>query len=160
MKTVGITRRIDELGRIVIPKEIRKAIHINAGDLLAINLDSNSNIILKKHSLLENEEDFVYSFINFFSKVLKADIYISDKEKILYSNKTNIINRKIYINKDGMNNKNIIEDITLSENIEIFPLLPNGDNLGYLIFNFKNASTSEEVLFLIKKFVESYLENE
>lgn len=48
MKTTGVIRRIDELGRIVIPKEIRKNLRIKNGDSLEIFLESD-NIILKKY---------------------------------------------------------------------------------------------------------------
>ena len=48
MKTTGITRRIDELGRIVIPKEIRKNMHLKPGELLEIFLNDSETITLKK----------------------------------------------------------------------------------------------------------------
>ena len=69
MKT-GVIRRIDELGRIVIPKEIRRSLRIKEGESLEILVD-NENIILKKYSLIKNLNDFaqnitdsIKSFIN------------------------------------------------------------------------------------------------
>ena len=53
MKTTGIIRRIDELGRIVIPKEIRKNLRIKNGESLEIYLE-NDSIILKKYSQIES----------------------------------------------------------------------------------------------------------
>ena len=52
MKDTGIVRRIDELGRIVIPKEIRKNLRINTGDNVEIYMDENNKIVLKKYSTL------------------------------------------------------------------------------------------------------------
>ena len=52
MKATGIVRRIDDLGRIVIPKEIRKTLHINEGDPLEVYTKSEGEIILKKYSLM------------------------------------------------------------------------------------------------------------
>ena len=49
MKATGIVRRIDDLGRIVIPKEIRRAIRIYEGDPLEIFFDTDHNIVLKKY---------------------------------------------------------------------------------------------------------------
>lgn len=49
MKTTGIVRRIDDLGRIVIPKEIRRAMRIYEGDPLEIFFDTDHNIVLKKY---------------------------------------------------------------------------------------------------------------
>ena len=62
MKTTGVIRRIDELGRIVIPKEIRKNLRIKNGDSLEIFLESD-NIILKKYYYLlknKNIDDLKY----------------------------------------------------------------------------------------------------
>ena len=50
MKATGVVRRIDELGRIVIPKELRKNLRIREGENIEIYMDENSNIILKKFS--------------------------------------------------------------------------------------------------------------
>ena len=55
MKTTGVIRRIDELGRIVIPKEIRKSLRIKNGESLEVYLDGDS-IILKKFSQIESLE--------------------------------------------------------------------------------------------------------
>lgn len=49
MKAIGITRRIDELGRIVIPKEIRRTCHIDCGDPIEIYLGEDGEIILQKY---------------------------------------------------------------------------------------------------------------
>ena len=49
MKATGIVRRIDDLGRIVIPKEIRRAVRIYEGDPLEISFDTDNNIVLKKY---------------------------------------------------------------------------------------------------------------
>ena len=48
MKATGVVRRIDDLGRVVIPKEIRKTLRIKEGDPLEIFTDSEGGIILKK----------------------------------------------------------------------------------------------------------------
>ena len=56
MKSTGITRKIDELGRVVIPKEIRRNLGIRDGESLEIYTDEDS-IILNKHSQIEKYED-------------------------------------------------------------------------------------------------------
>ena len=50
MKATGVVRRIDDLGRIVIPKEIRKTLRIKEGDPLEIFTEKDGDIILKKYS--------------------------------------------------------------------------------------------------------------
>ena len=52
MKATGIVRRIDELGRVVIPKEIRRVQHIRSGDSLEIFMEENGEVVFKKYSPL------------------------------------------------------------------------------------------------------------
>ena len=61
MKATGIVRRIDELGRIVIPKEIRKTLRLREGENLEIYTNGDE-IILKKYSLMNKLEDFASDF--------------------------------------------------------------------------------------------------
>ena len=58
MKATGIIRKIDDLGRIVIPKEIRRSMHIREGDPLEIYTSRDGEVIFKKYSLMEGIEDF------------------------------------------------------------------------------------------------------
>ncbi len=58
MKTTGIIRRIDELGRIVIPKEIRKQLKLHEGESIVFSLDEQ-NIILTKYSLFHHISDTI-----------------------------------------------------------------------------------------------------
>ena len=74
MKTTGITRRIDELGRIVIPKEIRKNMHIKSGELLEIFLNDSDTILLKKHNVINKNNEFIDNFINNFAQKAFNDI--------------------------------------------------------------------------------------
>ena len=58
MKATGIVRRIDDLGRVVIPKEIRRTMRIREGDPLEIYTSRDGEVIFKKYSLLGGVEDF------------------------------------------------------------------------------------------------------
>ena len=58
MKATGIVRRIDELGRVVIPKEIRRTLRIREGDPLEIFTDREGEVILKKYSPIGELGDF------------------------------------------------------------------------------------------------------
>ena len=58
MKATGIVRRIDDLGRVVIPKEIRRTMRIREGDPLEIYTSREGEVIFKKYSLLGGVEDF------------------------------------------------------------------------------------------------------
>jgi stage V sporulation protein T len=63
MKATGIVRRIDDLGRIVIPKEIRRTIRVKEGDPLEIYVDREGSIILKKYNEFINYIDDINSII-------------------------------------------------------------------------------------------------
>ena len=69
MKTTGIIRRIDDLGRVVIPKELRKTLRIKNGESLEIFVD-NEDIILKKYSPMESIEEAASRYVDSFNKVL------------------------------------------------------------------------------------------
>lgn len=58
MKATGIVRRIDDLGRVVIPKEIRRTMRIREGDPLEIYTSRDGEVIFKKYSLMGGLDDF------------------------------------------------------------------------------------------------------
>lgn len=78
----GIIRRIDELGRIVIPKEIRKSLRIKSGDNLEILVDGE-NITLRKYSQIENATDMVSVYAESFYQELKYNVIITDTDKVV-----------------------------------------------------------------------------
>ena len=82
MKTTGIIRRIDDLGRIVIPKELRKTLRIKNGDSLEIFVD-NEDIILKKYSPMESIEEAASRYVDSFSGVIKHSVIVTDKDRVI-----------------------------------------------------------------------------
>ena len=64
MKSTGVVRRIDELGRIVVPKEMRRVLRIREGDSLEISADTDA-ITLKKYSLVESIDNFIKGWQSF-----------------------------------------------------------------------------------------------
>ena len=82
MKTTGIIRRIDDLGRIVIPKELRKSLRIKNGDSLEIFVDQE-DIILKKYSPIESIEEAAMKYVEGFNQVIKHNVIVTDKDKVI-----------------------------------------------------------------------------
>ena len=82
MKTTGIIRRIDDLGRIVIPKELRRNLRIKNGDTLEVFVEGES-IILKKYSPMESIEDAALKYVESFNQVLKHNVVVCDKDKVI-----------------------------------------------------------------------------
>ncbi len=85
MKATGIVRRIDELGRIVIPKEIRRTLRIREGDPLEIYTDREGGIILKKYSPIGELASFALDFSEALSTTLGLTVVICDRDTVLAS---------------------------------------------------------------------------
>lgn len=83
MKVTGIVRKIDNLGRIVIPKELRSSLKIEEGDSVEIISKGNGEITLKKYDELGNSIDIIRNLAKGISNSLKCDCYITDREKVL-----------------------------------------------------------------------------
>ena len=82
-KATGIVRRIDELGRIVIPKEIRKVLKIREGESLEIYTSSDDELILKKYSGLKYNFNLIEDFIESLNKILGHTIIVCDTQNIV-----------------------------------------------------------------------------
>lgn len=83
MRATGIVRRIDELGRIVIPKEIRKTLRIREGDPLEIYTDREGEIILKKYSPIGELNQFAQAYADSLSQTLGETVCITDKDSFI-----------------------------------------------------------------------------
>ena len=68
MKATGIVRRIDDLGRVVIPKEIRRTLHIREGDPLEIYTSEDGGVVLRKYSAMSDLTDFATGYAESLSK--------------------------------------------------------------------------------------------
>lgn len=83
IKATGVVRRIDDLGRIVLPKELRRTMRIKEGDSLEIYLDENDKIVLKKYSAVKGVSTFLKEFVDSMYASNKKDIVICDNETVV-----------------------------------------------------------------------------
>ncbi len=83
MKATGIVRRIDELGRVVIPKEIRKILRIREGDPLEIFTDADGTIVLKKYSHIGEMAAFASKYADVLAQNTGHKIAVSDRDTIV-----------------------------------------------------------------------------
>lgn len=175
MKTIGVVRRIDDLGRIVIPKEIRKSLRIKDGESLEICLDSE-NIILKKYSELNNLGDFYKNYVDSINSYIKENIIIVDRNSIVAiagDLKKKYVNKNISPEIDDIIQKrNIVvekeyKDITLViNNTEkasyiIAPIIVNGDAIGAVIMLSTTRSLDDfdvKTISIASKFLGKYIE--
>lgn len=85
MKATGIVRRIDDLGRVVIPKEIRRTMRIREGDPLEIYTENDGEVIFKKYSPIGELSHFSNQYAEVLSKTCGQPVLISDRDVIVAS---------------------------------------------------------------------------
>lgn len=177
MKSTGVIRRIDELGRIVIPKEIRKTLRIHDGDSLEIFTDNSENIILSKFSSLGKISDYAINFSKTISKFLKRDVIITDTDKIIaidgnlkkkYSEKqisnelSTYLKTRELIKLEESTSLKIIDDETLQGYFIISPIIVESDTIGLLIVYSEVEKLTEidiKIIQFVTSFFAKYLEN-
>ncbi len=161
MKATGVVRRIDDLGRVVIPKEIRKTLRIKEGDPLEIFTDREGQVILKKYSPIGELSEFAAGYAETLSKTTGHIACITDKDTIIAvsgGSKKEFLeqdiskeleklmeDKEIYTSKE---NSDIAMPITKNENPErknsaqiVYPIISNGDTIGTVILMAKEPKT-------------------
>lgn len=83
MKATGIVRRIDDLGRVVIPKEIRRTLRIREGDPLEIFTEQEGEIILKKYSPLGDIGQFAGQYAESMARSTGGLVCVTDREHVI-----------------------------------------------------------------------------
>lgn len=167
MEKTGITRRIDDLGRIVIPKEIRRYLKIKDSDELEISIQDNQIILSKFESLKKDQvlSCLLYSvgrFLNknvvFTSRDKIVDYYLVDKDEMqecLDEELMNIIEKRQVVTNETVKIKMFRDNCFL-----INPLIIRGDLIGSLIFYGKEEinKLNQLIMAFCKCFLENYLE--
>ena len=85
MKATGIVRRIDDLGRVVIPKEIRRTLRIRVGDPLEIFVDRDGEVIFKKYSPIGELNAFATQYAKTLYKTCDISVIICDRDSVIAS---------------------------------------------------------------------------
>ncbi len=83
MKATGIVRRIDDLGRVVIPKEIRRTMRIREGDPLEIYTDNNGEVIFKKYSPIGDLSAVAADYAEVLSKACGYPVIVCDSDHVI-----------------------------------------------------------------------------
>ena len=156
MKATGIVRRIDDLGRVVIPKEIRRTMRIREGDPLEIYTDIDGEVIFKKYSPMGELAEFTAQYCEVLYKAIGMPVVITDRDHVVCCmgvQKKDAIDKritsaleKVMENRAGFiasaEDKNVLCPVDgLDRNACIaIPILGNGDVSGCVVvlFNEKN----------------------
>lgn len=175
MKTTGVVRRIDDLGRIVVPKEIRRTLRIRDGESLEIFVDKDV-VALKKYSPMNDLEDFAKVLVEAVHQSLKSNIFITDRDQILavagpfkkkYLGKpiSSFLENTIEGRSDflDMNQKALEITPGVEENGRIVAstVMVNGDPIG-LVFIFSATGsidhTEEQIVRILAQFLGKHIE--
>ncbi|MBE6065555.1 stage V sporulation protein T [Clostridium cochlearium] len=123
MKATGIVRRIDDLGRVVIPKEIRRTLRIREGDPLEIFTDREGGVILKKYSPIGELSEFSKGYAESLQQTIGNIVIICDRDMLV---SVSGVQKKEYMDKKiSFELEKIIEErrtILISKEREIIPL--------------------------------------
>lgn len=174
MKTTGVIRRIDDLGRIVIPKEIRRNLKIRDGESMEIFVD-NEYIALKKYSCLDDLVNISNELVESISNEFKKNVFITDMNKIIawsgndkktYYDKnisSFIYNKIVERKKISIINEKIqlIEGKDVTCNCLIFPIIANGDVKGSISIMSEDKSitiSEEQIIKVVSKFLGKQVE--
>ncbi|MBP3039317.1 stage V sporulation protein T [Bacillaceae bacterium Marseille-Q3522] len=159
MKATGIVRRIDDLGRVVIPKEIRRTLRIREGDPLEIFVDRDGEVILKKYSPINELGDFAKEYAEALYDSLGHTVLICDRDTYIAvagGSKKDFLNKSIsgLVEKTMEDRNAVIEnqqnEVSLvdgnTEKISgytIGPIIANGDPIGAVVIFVKEGSVGE-----------------
>ncbi|MBK3496913.1 stage V sporulation protein T [Viridibacillus sp. YIM B01967] len=146
MKATGIVRRIDDLGRVVIPKEIRRTLRIREGDPLEIFTDREGEVILKKYSPISELGDFATSYVETLFETLGTAALISDRDEMIavagvskkdYVNRRlssfaeeSIMQRSILVEKHESSVELVPGQVEQIKSYCVAPIIVSGDPIG------------------------------
>lgn len=175
MKATGVVRRIDDLGRIVIPKEIRRSLRIREGDSLEIYADGSDAITLKKYSPVESIDAFASQYTDAIYSSSKKEIIITDTEKVISASggfRKDLVGKKIDLRLEEKMRKRNIQTFSQNDNLEVTdnliiksasvlkPIIVYGDIIGCVIVVGDNNITDMEKILVESSatFLSKYLE--
>ena len=175
MKSTGVVRRVDDLGRIVIPKEIRRTLRIRDGESLEIFVDREM-IALKKFSTMTDMDDISKQLVDIVNTVTHQNVFITDRDNFI-AGSGNL--RKKYLNKPISKSlelimkerKTIVESslhpIELSDSVVeeygyvICPVIMNGDAIGLVLIISESSNigqVEEKMADVVSKFLGKHIE--
>lgn len=149
MKATGIVRRIDDLGRVVIPKEIRRTMRIREGDPLEIYTDTDGEVIFKKYSPIGELSAFATQYAEILYKTTGHAVLVCDRDHVIAVSglpkkemlerrissalEEKIEQRKSYIYAEGERRLQPVEGVDRWAFVQ-YPIIAAGDVCGSVMF--------------------------
>ncbi|MDD3360160.1 MAG: stage V sporulation T C-terminal domain-containing protein [Hespellia sp.] len=134
MKATGIVRRIDDLGRVVVPKEIRRTQRIREGDPLEIFTDREGQIILKKFSPIGELGAIARQYAYSLAQTMKCTVCITDTDQIIAAagaGREDLQDRYIEPELEKLMKE---RKMAVSKDQIVCPIISQGDVLGSIVF--------------------------
>lgn len=161
MKATGIVRRIDDLGRVVIPKEIRRTLRIREGDPLEIFVDREGEVILKKYSPIRELGTFAKEYAEAIFESIGNGVLICDRDNFIAvagESKKDYLGKnisesieKVMENRTGLMKPDkvalelIADQAVLNASYVMHPIIANGDPIGcVIIFSLEESVSTVE----------------
>lgn len=161
MRATGIVRRIDELGRVVIPKEIRRTLRIREGDPLEIYTDRDGEVILKKYSPIGEMATFAKDYTESLFRAMGHIACIVDRDQVVAASGVNkkelsdklishdletaIANRQTVAINRAIGGKMVAvtneEDVTGYTAQVVSPIIADGEAIGAVVLLSKEQGT-------------------
>lgn len=159
MKATGIVRRIDDLGRVVIPKEIRRTMRIREGDPLEIYTDKDGEVIFKKYSPMGELSQFAAQMCESLNKTTGCTVAVADRDTVIAASGTG--RRELMDKRISQELEQIMEERQIYQHsgvgAEVFvtdgpermevsiaaPIISEGDVMGCVVFVGGNLTDTE-----------------
>ncbi len=175
MKSTGVVRRVDDLGRIVIPKEIRRTLRIRDGESLEIFVDREM-IALKKFSKMNDMDEISKQLVDIVNSVTHQNVFITDRDSFI-AGSGNL--RKKYLNKSISKSLEMVmkeREIVVERNLHkielcdsifenysyvISPVIMNGDAIGLVLIVSESGNigqVEEKMADVVSKFLGKHIE--
>lgn len=162
MKATGIVRRIDDLGRVVIPKEIRRTMRIREGDPLEIYTNREGEIIFKKYSPIKDVSKFATEYTESLFESLQFPILFLDSDEVIAVagvSKKGYLHRKVTSQMEELMMQRRITVVTEKAEVEIVhgeplevtafcavPILVSGDVVGGILMLGQQEPLTDEAI--------------
>lgn len=173
MKATGIVRRIDDLGRVVIPKEIRRTMRIREGDPLEIYTDKEGSVIFRKYSLMGGMTEFADQLCASLNRTTGYTTVITDRdscvavagnfrkellEKTISPEMERLMEgRQVFQHRSGSPKVNLCRDDERYRVNTAAPIISEGDVLGCVLFVDDGEGETGEVEYKLALSVAGFL---
>ncbi len=158
MKATGIVRRIDDLGRVVIPKEIRRTMRIREGDPLEIFTDKDGEVIFKKYSPIGELGNVAVQYADTLAKTSGHPICITDKDNIIAVSgipKKEMAEKRVsddieqvmkekqqYTSTGSSKRVSVVDGTEKYTAAIVCPIISEGDSIGTVVFLNTDSNTT------------------